>query len=61
MIRRNFLSTALAAPAAPALLSSLRKEIDKLDIVSSHEHLLWEDERIKANAGLFTLIANSSA
>ncbi len=58
MQRRSFLSTTLAAPATPILLSSLRKEIDKLDIVSSHEHLLWEDERIKANAGLFTLISH---
>jgi predicted TIM-barrel fold metal-dependent hydrolase len=58
MQRRSFLSTTLAAPAAPILLSGLRKEIDKLDIVSSHEHLLWEDERIKANAGLFTLISH---
>ena len=58
MQRRSFLSTTLAAPAAPVLLSGLRKEIDKLDIVSSHEHLLWEDERIKANAGLFTLISH---
>lgn len=58
MQRRSFLSSTLAAPAAPALLSSLRREIDKLDIVSSHEHLLWEEERIKANAGLFTLISH---
>lgn len=58
MRRRSFLSSTLAAPASAALLSSLRTEIGKLDIVSSHEHLLWEDERIAANAGLFTLISH---
>ncbi|HNY40960.1 MAG TPA: amidohydrolase family protein [Bryobacteraceae bacterium] len=55
MQRRSFLSTTLAAPAAPALLASLHKEIGQFDIVSSHEHLLWEDERLKLNAGVFTL------
>ncbi len=58
MQRRSFLSTTLAAPAAPALLAGLRQEIAKLDMVSSHEHLLWEDERLKLNAGVFTLASH---
>jgi predicted TIM-barrel fold metal-dependent hydrolase len=58
MRRRSFLSSTIAAPASAALLSSLRDEIGKLDIVSSHEHLLWEEERIAAKAGLFTLISH---
>lgn len=58
MRRRSFLSSSIAAPASAALLSDLRAGIDKLDIVSSHEHLLWEEERIAANAGLFTLVSH---
>lgn len=58
MRRRNFLTSTIAAPASAAVLTGLRSEIGKLDIVSSHEHLLWEDERIAANAGLFTLISH---
>jgi predicted TIM-barrel fold metal-dependent hydrolase len=58
MRRRSFLSSTLAAPASASLLSELKTGIGKLDIVSSHEHLLWEDERIAANAGLLTLVSH---
>ena len=41
--------------AAPALLTGLRTEIDKLDIISTHEHLLSEPERLASKPTFFTL------
>ena len=55
MDRRHFLTV---TATAPALLRRLSAEIDKLEIVSSHEHLLWEKERIDAKADFYTLVSH---
>ncbi len=52
MNRRHFLGTSVAAPA---LLTGLRAEIEKLDIISTHEHLLSENERLDSKPTFFTL------
>lgn len=52
MNRRHFLGTSVAAPA---LLAGLSSEIAKLDIVSTHEHLLSEKERLGSKPTFFTL------
>ena len=52
MNRRHFLGTTVAAPV---LLSGLRGEIDKLDIISTHEHILSEKERLDIKPTFFTL------
>lgn len=52
MNRRHFLGSSVAAPA---LLTGLRTEIDKLDIISTHEHLLSEPERLASKPNFFTL------
>lgn len=53
--RRNFLTI---TAAAPALLRRLSAEIDRMEIVSSHEHLLWEKERIDEKADFYTLVSH---
>lgn len=55
MDRRNFLTV---TAAAPALLRRLGAEIDRMEIVSSHEHLLAENERIGEKADFFTLVSH---
>ncbi len=53
--RRNFLTV---TAAAPALLGRLNTAIDRMEIVSSHEHLLAESERISDKADFFTLVSH---
>lgn len=55
MERREFLA---AGATAPALAARLDKAITGLEIVSSHEHLLGEDERIAAKADFYTLVSH---
>ena len=52
MLRRQFLST---AALAPALTSRLLQEIDQFDVVSTHEHLFSESERLEAKPDFFGL------
>lgn len=52
MQRRAFLAT---AAVAPALLRRLSTAIDQLDLISTHEHLLPEAERLATKPDFFTL------
>jgi uncharacterized protein len=53
MQRRTLLGGLMAAPTALAL--RLREAVDRLEIVSSHEHLLKEQDRIAKKADFFAL------
>jgi len=55
MLRRHFLGS---VPAAPALLASLQAAISKLDLISTHEHLLSEAERLAERPNFFTLASH---
>jgi glucuronate isomerase len=55
MDRRDFLTV---TAAAPALAARLGKELERMEIVSSHEHLLWENERIAEKANFYTLASH---
>ena len=52
MLRRHFLST---AAVAPALTRQLLQEIGQFDVVSTHEHLFSEAERLQAKPDFFAL------
>lgn len=54
MQRRTFLASALAAPST-ALLGRVSKAIDSLDLISTHEHLPSEVERLATKPDFFTL------
>ncbi|MBI4892619.1 MAG: amidohydrolase family protein [Acidobacteria bacterium] len=55
MDRRDFLAV---TAAAPGLTARLGVELERTGIVSSHEHLLWENERIAEKADFFTLASH---
>ncbi len=55
MNRRDFLAV---TPAAPALLQRLQAQIQQLPIISTHEHLLPESERLEQTPDFFTLVSH---
>ncbi len=58
MRRREFLT----APAAlPAAAQAIAEQTEELEIVSSHEHLLSEEERYALKPNLFTLLGHYAA
>ncbi len=52
MHRRSFLGTSLLAPA---LFSRLSEAVEGLDLISTHEHLLSEEERYASKPDFFVL------
>lgn len=58
MRRREFLTV---PPALPAAAQAILDQTEALEIVSSHEHLLSEEERYALKPGLFTLLSHYAA
>jgi predicted TIM-barrel fold metal-dependent hydrolase len=58
MRRREFLGTAAALPAAA---QALLEQTESMEIVSSHEHLLSEEERYALKPDVFTLLSHYAA
>lgn len=58
MRRREFFTVSAALPAAA---QAILEETEALEIVSSHEHLLSEEERYALKADAFTLLSHYAA
>lgn len=58
MRRREFLSIPAALPAAA---QTIFRETESMEIVSSHEHLLSEEERCALKPDVFTLLSHYAA